>query len=49
VKAASSPLTLYGKSVDVLDLSGLERAKKAAGRVKDLADLAFIVELRRRQ
>lgn len=49
VKAASSPLTLYGRSVDVLDLAGLERAKTAAGRVKDIADLAFIAEIKRRQ
>lgn len=49
VKAASSPLTLYGRSVDVLDLAGLERAKTAAGRVKDIADLAFIAEIKKRQ
>lgn len=49
VKAAASPLSLYGRSIDVLELTGLERAKKAAGRVKDLADLAFIAELKKRQ
>lgn len=49
VKAAASPLSLYGKSVEVLDLSGLERAKTAAGRVKDIADLAFIAEIKKRQ
>jgi hypothetical protein len=49
VKASSSPLSLYGKPVDVLDLTGLQRAKTAAGRVKDIADLAFIAEPRKRQ
>lgn len=49
VKAASSPLTLYGRSIDVLDLAGLERAKTAAGRVKDIADLAFIAEIKKRR
>jgi hypothetical protein len=49
VKAASSNLSLYGRSVAVLDLAGLKRAKTAAGRVKDLADLAFIAELEKRQ
>lgn len=49
VKAASSPLSLYGRSVAVLELSGIERAKVAAGRVKDIADLAFIAELKKRQ
>jgi hypothetical protein len=49
VKAASSPMSLYGRSIDVLDLVGLERAKTAAGRVKDIADLAFIAELKKRQ
>lgn len=49
VKAAATPLPIYGKSVDVLDLAGLERAKTAAGRVKDIADLAFIAEIKKRQ
>jgi hypothetical protein len=31
-----------------MDLDGLERAKRAAGRVKDLLDLAEIAEIRRR-
>jgi hypothetical protein len=48
VKAASSALPLYGRSIRVLDLTGLERAKTAAGRIKDIADLAFIAELKRR-
>ena len=49
VKASSTPLPLYDGSVHVLGLAGLERAKKAAGRVKDIADLAFIAELKKRQ
>jgi hypothetical protein len=48
VSAAASPLELYGKRVLVLGLDGLERAKTAAGRVKDLTDLAEIREIRRR-
>ena len=39
---------LYDRRVRVLTLDGLERAKRAAGRLKDLADLAEIVEIRRR-
>jgi hypothetical protein len=33
--------------VQVLSLEGLERAKRAAGRQKDVLDLAEILELRR--
>ena len=40
-------MNLYDKSVRVLSLEGLERAKRAAGRLKDLADLAEILEIRR--
>jgi hypothetical protein len=47
VERLSSELTLYGRPVKVLTLEGLERAKRAAGRQKDLADLAEILELRR--
>ena len=43
----SSELTIYERPVKVLTLEGLERAKRAAGRRKDLMDLADIVELRR--
>jgi hypothetical protein len=43
----SQPMTLYGRSVRVLSLDGLERAKRAAGRLKDLADLAEIIEIRK--
>lgn len=41
-------MELYGLNVQVLSLEGLERAKRAAGRVKDLADLEEILEIRRR-
>ena len=40
-------MNLYDKSVRVLSLEGLEKAKRAAGRLKDLADLAEILEIRR--
>ena len=43
------PMTVYGREIRVLTLDGLERAKRAVGRLKDLADLAEILELRRRQ
>jgi hypothetical protein len=45
----SEPMTIYGREVRVLSLDGLERAKRAAGRLKDLADLAEIVEIRKRR
>ena len=37
---------VYDRDVRVLSLDGLERAKRAAGRLKDLADLAEIQEIR---
>jgi predicted nucleotidyltransferase len=40
-------MDVYGQSVKVLSLEGLEKAKRAAGRLKDLVDLAEILELRR--
>jgi hypothetical protein len=40
-------MDVYDHSVKVLSLEGLEKAKRAAGRLKDLADLAEILELRR--
>jgi hypothetical protein len=40
-------MDVYDRSVKVLSLEGLEKAKRAAGRLKDLADLAEILELRR--
>jgi hypothetical protein len=42
-------MTLYGREVRVPSLDGLERAKRAAGRIKDIADLAEILELRARR
>jgi len=45
----SEPMAVYARDVRVLSLDGLERAKRAAGRLKDLADLAEIIEIRRRQ
>jgi len=47
VRRVSVPMTVYDHAVRVLSLDGLERAKRAAGRLKDLADLAEILELRR--
>jgi hypothetical protein len=40
-------MNVYDQSVKVLSLEGLEKAKRAAGRLKDLVDLAEILELRR--
>jgi hypothetical protein len=48
VAAGSSPLTVGAVQVLVMDLGTLERAKRAAGRAKDLLDIAEIVEIRRR-
>jgi hypothetical protein len=48
VRRLSSPLPIYGDETLVLDLDGLEQAKRAAGRVKDLLDLAEIEEIRKR-
>ena len=41
-------MDLYGHGVSVMGLATLERAKRSAGRLKDLADLAEIVEIRKR-
>jgi hypothetical protein len=49
VHRLSEPMAVYGREVQVLSLDGLERAKRAAGRLKDLADLAEIIEIRKRQ
>ncbi|MBI2203885.1 MAG: hypothetical protein HYU41_08555 [Candidatus Rokubacteria bacterium] len=48
VAAGSSDLSVGSTRVLVLDLDALERAKRAAGRAKDLLDLAEIAEIRRR-
>ena len=47
--ASAETMDLYGRQVRVMDLDALERAKRAAGRLKDLADLAEIVEIRKRR
>ncbi len=47
VRAGSSPLEVAGRSFAVMDLDTLERSKRAAGRAKDLLDLAEIAEIRR--
>jgi hypothetical protein len=48
VERVSESMEVYGLQVRVLSLDGLERAKRAAGRLKDLVDLAEILEIRRR-
>ena len=47
VQRLSAIMSVYGRDVRVLSLDGLERAKRAAGRLKDLSDLAEIREIRR--
>ena len=47
VQRLSVVMKLYDRDVRVLDLEGLERAKRAAGRLKDLSDLAEIREIRK--
>ncbi|HEU5059717.1 MAG TPA: hypothetical protein VFU21_24465 [Kofleriaceae bacterium] len=47
--AGADVMELYGHPVRVMSLDALERAKRAAGRLKDLADLAEILEIRRRR
>ena len=49
VRRLSVVMTVYEQPIRVLSLDGLERAKRAAGRLKDLADLAEIREIRRLQ
>ena len=48
VAAGSSDLSVGDARIRVMDLDALERAKRAAGRAKDLLDLAEIAEIRRR-
>ena len=47
VDAASSELEIAGSPILVLTLDGLERAKRAAGRPKDLVDLGYIHALKK--
>jgi hypothetical protein len=49
VARLSDEMEVYGRRMRVLSLDGLERAKKAAGRLKDLVDLAEIAEIRRQR
>jgi hypothetical protein len=46
VDAAASPLTIAELPLLVLTVDGLERAKRAAGRAKDLVDLGYLKALR---
>jgi hypothetical protein len=48
VRQHATELDLFGLPCLVLDLDGLELSKRAAGRAKDLLDLAEIEEIRRR-
>ena len=47
--ADSVETEVYGRRVRVMSLPMLERAKRAAGRAKDLADLEAIRELKKRR
>jgi hypothetical protein len=47
VERLSVIMPVYEHELRVLGLDGLERAKRAAGRLKDLLDLAEILEIRR--
>lgn len=49
VDALADEFPLFGHTVLVLNLEGLERSKKAAGRPKDLLDLGPIAALKKRQ
>lgn len=44
----ATPLDVFGHLVHVMSLDALERAKRAAGRAKDLLDLAEIAAIRSR-
>lgn len=48
VDAAASELTIAGAPLLVLTVEGLERAKRAAGRPKDLLDLGYLAALAQR-
>ena len=48
VRRLSVVMNVYDRDVRVLSLDGLERAKRATGRLKDLVDLEEILEIRRR-
>jgi hypothetical protein len=46
VDAASTELDIEGKKMLVLTIDGLERAKRAAGRPKDMLDLGYLWKLK---
>ncbi|MDP9120973.1 MAG: hypothetical protein M3O15_06330 [Acidobacteriota bacterium] len=48
VAADATTMDIFGRPVLVMSLANLERAKRSAGRLKDLADLAEIEDLKRR-
>lgn len=48
VAADAVPMDIYGHRVQVMSLAALERAKRVAGRLKDLTDLDEIDKLRGR-
>lgn len=48
VRASSDVVPLFDRKIAILSLDGLERSKRAAGRAKDLLDLATIAALRAR-
>ncbi len=48
VRAASDVVRLFDRPIAILSLDGLERSKRAAGRAKDLLDLATIAVLKAR-
>ncbi|WP_441290990.1 hypothetical protein ACSRUE_11160 [Sorangium sp. KYC3313] len=49
VVKGSEEIQLYGSAVRILGLDALERAKRAAGRAKDLLDLGEIAAIRSRR
>jgi len=48
-RASVPPTRNYGQRVAVMGLGSLERAKRSAGRLKDLADPAEIEEIKKRR
>jgi hypothetical protein len=49
IAGGAASMEVYGLPVRVMGLDDVERAKRAAGRLKDLADLAELLEIRRRR
>jgi hypothetical protein len=47
IAPTAESVNLYGHDVRVISLEALASAKRAAGRLKDLADLEIILELQR--